>query len=373
MHTHTLQQASRSNRKASKLHAFETNDNCNPFEEETNEPIDPNNESTMTTRRGALKQAFVTASITLSTSSYILTQHQQLPAIAADADTTTNNISSSSMPGTSPDAPICILGASGRTGMAVAETLTKAGMYACTMTRSGSDPFQIIKLPPDAKAKLQHYATSGVDVRNSDAVLAALRNANASGVIFAASASKQGGSARDVDSAGVANVATAVKQLLNNNNNNKNNNKQCKLVVISALALDRPESKGYKVTNSMGGYVDKIMDYKLEGEQAVRSALGRGSGNYVIVRPGVLLSGKTRNGAADIEVNQGDMIGGGLSRDELAGVCVGAMMSEAARGVTVEAYRKSTRTKLQPEFDNLSGNERSAESYAALFSNASRD
>mmetsp|Transcript_22355 Transcript_22355/g.34290 ORF Transcript_22355/g.34290 Transcript_22355/m.34290 type:complete len:133 (-) Transcript_22355:572-970(-) len=126
--------------------------------------------------------------------------------------------------------------------MAVAEALTKqsAGLYTCTMTRSGADPFQIIKLPPEAKAKLQHYNQS-VDVRDADAVLNALRNVNASGVIFAASASKQGGNARDVDSMGV---------------------------------------------NSMGGYVDKIMDYKLEGERAVQSILGGGSSNdnYVIVR-----------------------------------------------------------------------------------------
>jgi len=72
-----------------------------------------------------------------------------------------------------------------------------------------------------------------------------------------------------------------------------------------------------------------------------------------------------------LEVNQGDTIGGGLSRDELAGVlvCVGAMMNDAARGVTVEVYRKSTRTKLQPEFGDLSGKEKSADSYVGLFAN----
>ena len=44
------------------------------------------------------------------------------------------------------------------------------------------------------------------------------------------------------------------------------------------------------------------------------------------------------------------------SRDELAGVPVGALLSKK-RGAAVEVYRSKTRQKIQPEFDNISGHE----------------
>ena len=46
------------------------------------------------------------------------------------------------------------------------------------------------------------------------------------------------------------------------------------------------------MTNSMGGFVDNIMNYKLQGEEAVR----KGAKDYAIVRPGVLMGGgKTKD------------------------------------------------------------------------------
>ena len=259
------------------------------------------------------------------------------------------------------DRPIAIIGGGGRTGMAVAEALAGEDgmMYTVVMTRTGNDPFKIIKLPPNVKARVKHYS-SPVDVRDSEAVLKALREVNASGVVFTASASKPGGNAMEVDSAGVKNVAKAAKS------------GQARLILVSALALDRPNSKSYQITNTMGGYVNRIMDAKLEGENMVREIMGTKEGDYVIIRPGVLLSGKTKSGAADIELNQGDTIGGGLSRDELAGIVVGALKSDK-KGVTVEAYRKKTATKLQPDFAIPSGKELRASSYIGLFDGASSD
>mmetsp|Transcript_63543 Transcript_63543/g.187589 ORF Transcript_63543/g.187589 Transcript_63543/m.187589 type:complete len:383 (-) Transcript_63543:144-1292(-) len=256
--------------------------------------------------------------------------------------------------------PIAIIGGGGRTGMEVAEALagSEGKLHAVTMTRSGKDPFRIIKLPTEIRERLEHYPES-VDVKDEAAVLAALKEINASGVVFAASASKQGGNARDVDDVGVGNVAKAAKST------------GSRLILVSALAVDRPESKSYKVTNDMGGYVNKIMDAKLDGENKVRSVMGPG-GDYIILRPGVLLSGKSKEGAADLELNQGDTVGGGLSRDELAGVVVGALKS-GKKGVTVEVYRKRTTTKLQPEFVVPSGNELTASSYIGLFENAKSD
>ena len=110
------------------------------------------------------------------------------------------------------------------------------------------------------------------------------------------------------------------------------------------------------------------MDAKLNGEQNVRSMLK----DYVISRPGPLLNGKTTGGASGIEINQGDTVGGGLSRDELAAAAVGALQS-GVNGATVEVYRKTTATRLQPDFRIPSGREHYGESYTALFNGVDVD
>lgn len=254
--------------------------------------------------------------------------------------------------------PVAIIGGGGRTGMAVAEYLTgeSGQMYAVTMTRSGKDPFRIIKLPSTNKDRLRHYDDI-VDVTVKDSLHTAFQEIKPSVVVYAASASKQGGNSFDVDDRGVKNVAIECKNI------------GAKLILISALALDRPESKSFQITNTLGGYLDKIMEAKLNGEENARSIMGS---EYIIIRPGVLLSGKSKNGANDIELNQGDTIGGGLSRDELSGIVVGAIQN-GKYGITVEVYRKVTATKLQPEFSIPSGNELYASSFEGLFKNTIKD
>ena len=73
--------------------------------------------------------------------------------------------------------------------------------------------------------------------------LASITNAvkDASGVIFAASASKKGGDAAHVDYLGVANTAKACIA-----------NQVPKLAIISSLAVTRPQSIGFKITNIFG-------------------------------------------------------------------------------------------------------------------------
>ena len=185
---------------------------------------------------------------------------------------------------------VLVLGASGRTGMSVVSECLSRGIPVTAATRSGTDPFKVIKLD---KTNYKPYAT-GVDVKDAAAVKAAVDAVNPTIVVFAASASKKGGNAKEVDFLGPKNVASAVGPR--------------KLILISALAVSRPDSQGYKMTNSMGGVVDGIMSYKLQGEDAVRRSIK----NYAIVRPGVLVSGK---GGGEIEVAQGDFQGGGLSRE----------------------------------------------------------
>lgn len=271
------------------------------------------------------------------------------------------------------DHPVAIVGGSGRTGMAVAESLADpafGNMHAVTLSRSGKDPFQIVKLPQSTRDHLKHKSEP-FDVRESpETVLANLRAVSPSVVVYAASASRQGGNAFDVDDRGVEKVAAACKEL------------GALFVLVSALAVDRPDSKSYQITNTLGGNYQGIMDAKYNGETKTR-AIG---GDYVIVRPGVLLSGKSTTGPSGIELNQGDTIGGGLSRDELAGVVVGAIQSRALQqqqqktakktegnkgtGITVEAYRRSTAQKLEKKYEMPSGNELTVDADASLAANA---
>ena len=260
--------------------------------------------------------------------------------------------------GTSPVRPIAILGAGGGTGMEVAKTLAKEGLYTVTMTRTGRDPFRSVKLSPEVQAFIEHYPDA-VSVVRKESLREAVTRVQASAIIFCATASKQGGTAFEVDDQGVGNAAEVARDL------------NARFILLSALAVDRPHSRSYQNTNALGGHLDGIMDAKLQGENKVRSILSKNK-DYIIIRPGVLMKGKTKNGPLDLEVNQDDKVGGGLSRDELAGAVVGALVS-GKRGVTVEVYRRSTAMPLQSSFTIPSGREAQSNTYVGLFDSTQPD
>ena len=254
--------------------------------------------------------------------------------------------------GSSADNPVAILGGGGKTGKEVAKALAGEGMYGISMTRSGKE----VQLPKPAKEYVQCYPDP-VDVRDTDSTLKAMQNSHASAIVYTASASSKGGTAFEVDDQGVANAARVAESL------------GIRFVLVSALGIDRPDSKGYQMTNTLGGNYNGIMDAKRQGEERGRKEMSK-SKNYIIIRPGPLISVKSKNGAADIELNQGDYIGGGISRDELAGVVIGALKSDK-KGVTVEAYRKATRQKIQPQFEDRAGFV--SDTYTGLFDNVKPD
>jgi len=255
--------------------------------------------------------------------------------------------------GSSSENPVAILGGGGKTGKEVAKALAGGGMYGISMTRSGKE----VQLPKPTKEYVQCYPDP-VDVREADSILKAMQNVHASAIVYTASASSKGGTAFEVDDDGVANAARVAESL------------GIRFVLVSALGIDRPESKGYQMTNTLGGNYNGIMDAKRQGEEKGRKEMTK-SKNYIIIRPGPLISVKSKNGAADIELNQGDYIGGGISRDELAGVVIGALKTDK-RGVTVEAYRKATRQKIQPQFEDRAGFV-SDNGYDGLFDNVKSD
>jgi hypothetical protein len=253
------------------------------------------------------------------------------------------------------DRPVAVIGANGRTGMEVVQALARQGLYTVTFTRTGADPFRLVKLPPDLKTYVQHYEQP-VALPSEESLRDAVTSCHASALIYCASASRQGGTSFQVDDVGVG-VAAKISD-----------EAKARLVVISALAVDRPESKSYQITNTIGGNFNGIMDAKRQGEDKVRKA----TKDYIILRPGVLLSGKGSGSASDLELNQGDTIGGGLTRDELAQLAVAALQCSKS-GITVEAYRKKTATKLQPEFQMPSERELRSETYVGLFDKALPD
>eukprot|EP00978_Attheya_sp_CCMP212_P017943 scaffold48480_cov56-Attheya_sp.AAC.1 len=248
-----------------------------------------------------------------------------------------------------PPGVVVILGANGKTGSEVAEALAKQGRASVTLTRTGRDPFLTRQKLPYINF-ITHYPEP-VSVTDLGAMKEAMDKLKPSAIVFCASASSNGGNTFAVDDQGVGNAAQVAKDA------------NARFILVSALAVDRPNSKSFQMTNTLGGNFDGIMDAKFRGEERVRKTLK----DYVIVRPGVLMGGKTTKlGATGVELNQGDYLGGGLSRDELAEVVVAALDSNI-RGVTVEAYRKATRTKLQPDFPDTSGNERTGATYTELF------
>ena len=255
--------------------------------------------------------------------------------------------------GSSSDNPVAIIGGGGKTGKEVAKALAGEGMYGISMTRSGKE----VQLPKPTKEYVQCYPDP-VDVREADSILKAMKNVHASAIVYTASASSKGGTAFEVDDQGVANAARVAESL------------GIRFVLVSALGIDRPDSKGFIMTNTLGGNYNGIMDAKRQGEERGRKEMSK-SKNYIFVRPGPLISVKSKNGAADIELNQGDYIGGGISRDELAGVVIGALKTDK-KGVTVEAYRKATRQKIQPEFDDHTGFVPD-DGYTGLFDNVKSD
>jgi nucleoside-diphosphate-sugar epimerase len=124
---------------------------------------------------------------------------------------------------------------------------------------------------------------------------------DSSSVIFAASASKEGGNPNQVDKQGLVNVAKLCIA-----------NKVPRLVIVSSGAVTKPFSPVYLFLNLFGG----IMKAKNEGESEVRrlysSPEAKGLG-YTIVRPGGLTEDPPR-GVQAIELNQGDDYSGRISR-----------------------------------------------------------
>merc|ERR1719231_40052 len=246
------------------------------------------------------------------------------------------------------EAPVVIIGSSGKTGKLVVTLLSSMGINVKPTNREGK-----INKAFQGLAKVGDIAKC--DVTKLDTIQEAVRGAKA--VIFTASASSKGGNAQQVDFIGVENTAKACVA-----------EKVSRLVVISSGAVSKPNSIGYKITNIFGG----IMGKKLQGENSLKKIYeesGDSALSYAIIRPGGLTD-TAKVGASKIELNQKDTIIGEISRDDVAEVAVAAAISKNIPSrVTFEVYGTATRSPLEGIYPDKSGFEQNGDNYDSMFKN----
>jgi uncharacterized protein YbjT (DUF2867 family) len=255
--------------------------------------------------------------------------------------------------------PFCVIGANGKTGTKAVHECLARGFPVKATSRSGvyNDAVDSSLLMPTV-----------CDVTNMDTVKAAVEGTRA--VIFAASASKQGGTAAQVDNEGLVNVA---KACLDANVPH--------LVIVSSGGVSKPDSPVFKFLNLFGG----IMDQKIMGEDSIRALYKDSKLAYTVIRPGGLTTDPAR-GVAEIELNQGDEKSGRISRIDVARLCVEATLyPESTSHTTFECYDADTgkplatvgasnimKQKTDPaEF--ATGKERRGQSYKEIFQRLQKD
>jgi uncharacterized protein YbjT (DUF2867 family) len=249
-------------------------------------------------------------------------------------------------------APVVVIGANGRTGSECVKALLARSTPVVACTRSGNDLGLESKL----------LSTKPCDVVDRGQCDAAVKGAAA--VIFAASASKQGGAPAAVDNAGLVNVAEA-----------------CLAGGVPRLVVS--SGAVYLFLNVFG----KIMEEKIKGEDAVRRLYASSAScAYTVVRPGGLTE-EAPKGVALLELNQGDTKSGRIARADVAAICVESLAADAAKDATFECYDADTakplasvglsnilkKTNAQDDVVFKSGFERNGATWPELFRGLERD
>lgn len=270
--------------------------------------------------------------------------------------------------------PFCVLGANGRTGTKIVQDILGRGLTVRATSRSGVYQNSVEDAATAATAN-PLLVPMVCDVTDPTTVQTAVQGTRA--VFFAASASKKGGTPAQVDNEGLVNVARACIAA-----------KVPHLVIVSSGSVTQPESPVFKFLNLFGS----IMEEKIKGEDAVRGLYAKRDGapstmmiTYTVIRPGGLTEEPAR-GVQALELNQGDMKTGRISRLDLAQLCVETTLYPKLTGqTTFECYEADTGKTLQEVgFSNLfkkkagpseptTGRERRGESFAELFSGLEYD
>ncbi len=219
-------------------------------------------------------------------------------------------------------APVAVLGASGKTGALCVASLLRRGLPVVALTRSGEWPPKKVDLNAvgfdgDATTSNPLLKIQACDVKNIESLSTSLSGCRA--VVYAASASKKGGNSKEVDGDGVIAAGNACLQ-----------QNVGRYVVISSGSTTRPNSLGFKFTEMA---VAGIMTQKRRGEVGVRDAYSNNQSglSYTILRPGGLDEPKQNiiQGPSALEITQGDVLAGFVSRADVAEVAVELALSSA--------------------------------------------
>lgn len=244
--------------------------------------------------------------------------------------------------------PVAIVGASGRTGSLCVNACIRRGIPVRALTRTGEwtsppTPEGAVTTFSGDTSNLLSVSKCDVTFNDLEALTKTLEGCSA--VIYAASASKKGGTALEVDNKGVCKVAEAAVAA-----------KVSRYVVISSTSTTRPKSLGYIFTNmGVGG---NIMGEKRSGEVGTMAAYQNQSPlSYTIVRPGGLEEPKRNKvlGPSVLEISQGDVFAGIISRADVAEATVELALSESpnVQNTAVELYYSDSILEVEGKFKSL--------------------
>jgi len=269
------------------------------------------------------------------------------------------------------DRPVCVIGCNGRTGTEVVSYCLSKGIPTVATSRGGAYNARDDVVTGN-NAKLLKEMVCDVTVPST--VEAAVENSR--GVVFAASASKQGGPPSAVDNRGLVSVAKACIDA-----------KVPHLVIVSSGAVTKPSSPVYQFLNLFG----KIMEEKIKGEDEIRRLYAEHNIKseekltYTVIRPGGLTLDPPR-GAGAVELNQGDTKSGRISRADVAALCVESInYPQLTGGTTFECYDADTGAPLatvglsniaKKKADGeafVSGKEQRGATYNELFTGLEKD
>ena len=245
------------------------------------------------------------------------------------------------------DAPIAVLGASGRTGALCVTTCLQQGIPVRALTRTGVWPPSFIESAGNNNNN-PLLTVGACNVQDPAAIAKGIQGCSA--VIYAASASAQGGNAKAIDNVGVVSAAQACWEA-----------RVSRYIVLSSTATTRPKSLGYIFTNLLVG---GIMEEKRLGELAVAqlydSRSRSSSGSYTIIRPGGLEEPKQNIvlGPSALEISQGDVLTGIVSRADLAALAVAVARSSRPnlRNTALELYYTDSVQPCETKFQKLVSN-----------------
>lgn len=253
--------------------------------------------------------------------------------------------------------PVAILGANGRTGALCVTACLDRGIPVRALSRKGIwEPPNGFTITNEQNSLL---SVAACDVKDSALLEQSIQGCRA--VIYAASASKQGGNAKAIDNDGVVSAGNACL-----------NGKIPRYVVLSSTATTRPKSLGYIFTNlSVGG----IMDEKRKGEEALFKtfAASDSASSFTIVRPGGLEEPKQNKvlGPSTLEISQGDTLAGIISRADLAEVTVSLALANASnlKNTALELYYTDSAQPCEGRFTSQlkDGIRLHGDTYEALF------